>query len=199
MDIVITTNNNNKYREIVSILNFKQSRVLSLKDIDFNDKIIEDGQTYYDNARKKAQAIREKIQDKIILADDSGLEISALNNAPGVISARYLNGLSQKEKNAEIIKKLEKIDKLKRNAKFLCVVCLIMPDGESHFFNGVCEGHIAEEIQGERGFGYDPIFIPSGFLKTFGVLSEDIKNTISHRAIAFTRAKNFIVRSGLLE
>jgi XTP/dITP diphosphohydrolase len=198
MDIVLATNNEHKVMEINNILNFQQNRLLTLNDVNFNDEIIENGKTYFDNAKIKAMAVRNIIKDKIVIADDSGLEIDFFDGAPGLHSARFLNELTQKEKNQEVLKRLENVESEKRTAQFVSVVCCIMPDGDSHFFKGVCTGHISDKIYGSEGFGYDPIFIPTGFIKSFGVLSEDIKNTISHRAISFLKTKNFIVKSGVL-
>ncbi|HPN29869.1 MAG TPA: RdgB/HAM1 family non-canonical purine NTP pyrophosphatase [bacterium] len=199
MQIILATNNSHKTMEIKSILNFSFNKILTLNDAGFSGEIEENGQTYYDNSRIKALAVRNKISDKIILADDSGLEIDYFNGEPGLHSARFLPGLSQKEKNKEVLNRLKNIKPEKRSAKFVSVVCCILPDGESHFFKGVCQGHIAFHIQGEEGFGYDPIFVPSGFSKTFGTLSEDIKNVVSHRASAFSQTRNFLVYTGLLD
>ncbi|MBP7652017.1 RdgB/HAM1 family non-canonical purine NTP pyrophosphatase [Candidatus Dependentiae bacterium] len=199
MEILIATNNNHKVKEIRAILNFSKNKIITLKEAGFNEDIEETGSTYYDNSRIKAVEVRKKIKDKIILADDSGLEIDFFDGAPGLHSARFLPSLSQKEKNKEVIERLKNVYVERRTAKFISVVCCILPDGESHFFKGVCSGHISFDIQGEEGFGYDPIFIPSGFNKTFGILSEDVKNTISHRASAFLQTKNFLVYTGLLD
>jgi len=198
MDILIASNNAHKLEEIKNITNLKNNNIISLKDVNFNDEIIENGDTYYDNAKIKALAIKNKIKDTIILSDDSGLEINYFNGEPGLNSARFLNHLSQKEKNNEILERMKNVSIEERSAQFVSVVCCILPDGETHFFNGICSGHISTKIQGEEGFGYDPIFIPSGFLKSFGLLSSDIKNTISHRAKSFRKTLNFLVYSGLL-
>jgi len=200
MKIVLATNNNHKIEEIKSILNFKVNEILSLKDINFTDEIEELGQNYYENSRIKAEKIFEKIKNNIILSDDSGLEIEYFNNEPGVYSARFMPELTQKEKNKEIIKRMSELKDINlRAARFISVVCCILPNGSLHFFKGICNGHIAFEIQGENGFGYDPIFIPLGFNKSFGALSIDIKNTISHRAQSFNLTKEFIVKSNFID
>jgi len=199
MNIILATNNKHKIREISDILNFQRNRILTLSDIKFTEPMIENGHTYYDNARIKAQAVYNKIKDSVILADDSGLEIDYFNGAPGIHSARFMEGLTQFDKNREIVKKMSNLPVEKRAARFISVVCCILPEGESHFFKGICSGHIASDNIGDNGFGFDPIFIPTGFNATFGALSEDVKNTISHRALSFLEAKSFIVMSGILD
>ncbi len=190
MNIIIATNNKHKVTEIKNILNFQVNKIVTLSDINFTDNLIEDGNTYYDNARIKAVGVYEKEKQSIILADDSGLEIDFLDGKPGIHSSRFLPELTQKEKNAEVLRYIGNMPLKHRRARFISVVCCIMPDGESHFFKGICEGSIADAIYGEEGFGYDPIFIPKGFNKTFGILSEDIKNHISHRAQSFLYTKS---------
>lgn len=198
MDIILATNNKHKVSEIKSIINFSTNKILTLSDVSFSEEMIEDGGSYYENAQKKAFAVRNKIKNSIILADDSGLEIDFFQGAPGLHSARFMPELIQKDKNAEIIKNMKDVKLEARGARFLSVVCCSLPDGTSHFFKGVCEGRIADGISGKDGFGFDPIFIPAGFTQTFGILSSDIKNCISHRALGFITAKQFIVKTGLL-
>jgi XTP/dITP diphosphohydrolase len=199
MEIILATNNQHKVEEINLILNFHNNKLLTLNDINFHNDIIENGSTYNENSNIKADTIFKKITEKkIILADDSGLEIDFLDGAPGLHSARWGGkNLPQIEKNNKILEILKDTDN--RKAKFISVVCCITPAGKTNYFKGVCEGNIIKSQKGNEGFGYDPIFIPNGFTKTFAELSGDIKNYISHRAIAFNLVKKHLIYSGLLD
>jgi len=199
MDIILATNNKHKVSEIKKILNFTNNRILTLAEVNFVEDMIEDGNSYYENAQIKVNAVRNRIKDGIILADDSGIEIDFLKGAPGLHSSRFMPELTQKQKNNEIVENMKNVKFEARGARFISVVCCSMPNGQSHFFKGTCEGHIASAIEGEDGFGFDPIFVPGGFDTTFGVLSSDVKNCISHRALSFLSTKNFIVKSGILQ
>ncbi|WP_282628595.1 RdgB/HAM1 family non-canonical purine NTP pyrophosphatase [Empedobacter sedimenti] len=187
MELIFATHNNNKVKEVSQIL---PSYLLmkSLTDINFFDEIEETGETFEENAQLKAQTIFEKT-GKNIFADDSGLVIEALNGAPGVYSARFA-GTGKDEDN--ITKALKELDgKTNRKAYFISVFCLIL-NGEKHFFEGKINGTISTEILGENGFGYDPIFIPNGFSKSFAQMSADEKNAISHRAKAVEKLNIFL-------
>lgn len=179
--IVFASNNRHKLEEVRNILNDKNIEVVSLDEIGFTDEIPETANTLEGNAELKARAIYEKFGIDCF-ADDTGLEIEELGGKPGVFSARYAGEPSDSAKNIE--KVLNELDgKANRNAQFRTVICLI-EYGKTLFFEGKIIGEIATMPQGKRGFGYDPIFVPSGKKKSFAELSPDEKNEISHRALA---------------
>jgi non-canonical purine NTP pyrophosphatase (RdgB/HAM1 family) len=181
MKIVFATNNQNKLLEVRNMLGNK-FEVLSLADIGCHDDIPEKGQTLKDNALIKAQYVWDKYHVNCF-ADDTGLEVDALGGAPGVYSARYAGGEGHdSEANMKkLLSELENVDN--RKARFRTVFTLII-DGKTQFFEGICNGDIIREKRGGEGFGYDPIFQPEGYNKTFAELGVDIKNQISHRAQA---------------
>ncbi len=181
MKIVFATNNQNKLLEVKNMLGNK-FEVLSLADIGCHDDIPEKGQTLKDNALIKAQYVWDKYHVNCF-ADDTGLEVDALGGAPGVYSARYAGGAGHdSEANMKkLLSELENVDN--RKARFRTVFTLII-DGKTQFFEGICNGDIIREKRGGEGFGYDPIFQPEGYNKTFAELGVDIKNQISHRAQA---------------
>ena len=188
MELIFATHNNNKVKEVAQILPSYLS-MKSLTDIGFFDEIEETGKTFEENALLKAKTIFEKT-GKNIFADDSGLVIEALNGAPGVYSARYA-GTGKDEDN--IAKALKELDgKTNRKAYFISIFCLIL-NGKEYFFEGRIDGTISTEILGENGFGYDPIFIPDGFSKSFAQMSAEEKNAISHRAKAVEKLNNFLI------
>ncbi len=188
MELIFATHNNNKVKEVAQILPSYLS-MKSLTDIGFFDEIEETGKTFEENALLKAKIIFEKT-GKNIFADDSGLVIEALNGAPGVYSARYA-GTGKDEDN--IAKALKELDgKTNRKAYFISIFCLIL-NGKEYFFEGRIDGTISTEILGENGFGYDPIFIPDGFSKSFAQMSAEEKNAISHRAKAVEKLNNFLI------
>lgn len=180
--LIVATNNKHKAQEIKDMLVGLEFEVLSLMDIGIDIDVEESGSTYAENALIKAMALRD-LTDGWILADDSGLEIDALDRAPGIYSARYLGeDTPYMIKNSMILDKLEDIDD--RSARFVCSIALVFEDGSYWITVNKCEGSISDSIQGINGFGYDPIFIPQGYSQTFGVLPVEIKNSISHRAKA---------------
>lgn len=180
--LIVATNNKHKAQEIKDMLAGLEFEVLSLSDIGIDIDIEENGSTYAENALIKAMALRD-LTDGWILADDSGLEIDALDRAPGIYSARYLGeDTPYMIKNSMILDKLE--DAGDRSARFVCSIALLFEDGSYWITVNKCEGSISDSIQGINGFGYDPIFIPQGYSQTFGVLPVQIKNSISHRAKA---------------
>ena len=181
MKIVFATKNQNKLLEVRNMLGNK-FEVLSLADIGCHDDIPEKGQTLKDNALIKAQYVWDKYHVNCF-ADDTGLEVDALGGAPGVYSARYAGGEGHdSEANMKkLLSELENVDN--RKARFRTVFTLII-DGKTQFFEGICNGDIIREKRGGEGFGYDPIFQPEGYNKTFAELGVDIKNQISHRAQA---------------
>lgn len=187
--IVIATSNLHKKQEFEELFIHEKIEFLTLVDLKLNFKIIEDGQTFEDNAKIKALETA-KYCDEIIIADDSGLIIDALPDILNVHSARFMEGEPYKKKCEEILKRMENITN--RRARFVCCICLALKNKKYFTFKGICEGQIAYKIMGDNGFGYDPIFIPDGFNKTFSELTEYEKNQISHRGIATLKLKEFL-------
>jgi non-canonical purine NTP pyrophosphatase (RdgB/HAM1 family) len=189
MKIVFATNNDHKLSEIRSILgnNFD---VVSLKDIGCEKDIPENGQTLKENALIKAQYIYDTYHINCF-ADDTGLEVEALGGAPGVFSARYAGGAGH-DSDANMKKLLHELEnKDNRRARFRTVIALII-DGKVKTFDGIVNGEIIKERRGGEGFGYDPIFKPEGYDKTFAELGVDVKNQISHRARAVAKLANYL-------
>lgn len=185
MEIVFASANKNKISEINAILG-TDFNVLGLKDIGIDHEIPEPGNTIKENSYLKAQHVVEwlKQQGKTIsvFADDSGLEVEALDAAPGVYSARYAGiPKSDENNNKKLLHEMRLITN--RKARFVTIITLIL-NNEVHYFEGEIKGSIAFEPRGSNGFGYDPLFIPQGYRSTFAELGADVKNTISHRAIA---------------
>lgn len=191
-ELLIATNNNHKLEEISAILEGKPIKLLSLRDLNINPQINETGKTYEENALIKAKTIAElsKIQT---LADDSGLEIDYLNGAPGINSARFLEGKSYTDKCNEIIKILKNAAKKERKARFTCTMALCMPDGNCIIENGILEGEIGFELKGIHGFGYDPVFWIPSHNCYLAELESSIKNKISHRAVALNKILSYLV------
>lgn len=184
LEILIATNNLGKVKEIKDILNSPEIKILTVKDFPPLPKIEEDGKTYQENAFKKARKISE-YTGKICLADDSGLEIDYLKGKPGIYSARW--GNSDEERINKVLKLLEGVPINKRNAKFVCVVVLVFPNGKIYMVKEECKGSITFNPKGEHGFGYDPIFLVPEYSKTFAELGDKAKNQISHRGKAMRR------------
>ena len=186
--LVVATNNAHKLEEIAAILG-EEMELLSLKDINCHADIPETANTLEGNARQKALYIYENYGIDCF-ADDTGLEVEALNGAPGVFSARYAGDGHDSEANMQkLLHELEGKDN--RKAQFRTAICLIM-DGQEYLFEGIVKGEIIKEKRGGAGFGYDPIFVPEGYDLTFAELGNDIKNTISHRARAVEKLCTFL-------
>ncbi len=182
--IVFATGNEGKMREIRQIMKGIHVELLSMKEAGIEADIVEDGESFAENAVIKAKAVAEKT-NHIVLADDSGLEIDYLNKEPGIYSARYMGeDTSYDLKNANLLERLEGVPDEKRTARFVCAIAAAMPDGEVFTTVGVIEGRIGYKIEGENGFGYDPIFYLPEYGCTSAQLSEDEKNAISHRGRA---------------
>ncbi len=187
--IVFATNNPNKIREIKEILG-SDFNVVSLAETGCHDDIPETGSTLEENAIQKAQYIHNKF-GLDCFADDTGLEVYALNGAPGVHSARYAVGTDHNSE-ANMQRLLSELQgEANRSARFRTVIALIL-DGKQYLFDGVVNGRIDTEKHGNGGFGYDPLFIPEGYDKSFAALGEDIKNRISHRARAVAKLADFL-------
>lgn len=188
MEIIFASNNINKIREINNILG-SSFTLLSLKDINMNEDIPEDELTLEGNALFKARHIF-KATGRNVFADDTGLEVEALNGRPGVHSARFAGENKDSDANIEKLLYLLK-NKVNRNAQFRTVIALILDQKEYHF-EGIVKGKIISKRRGNEGFGYDPVFIPRGGTLTFAEMGLDEKNRISHRARAFEKLKLFL-------
>jgi XTP/dITP diphosphohydrolase len=187
-ELVIASNNKGKITEIKA-LTCTAILLLSLQDIGFTDEIAEPYNTFEENALTKANTIN-KFSGKNVFADDSGICINALGGEPGVHSA-YYGGLPRSdEKNNNKLLEALKVQ-TDRSAFYKAVICLIWEE-QTYFFEGICEGRIAEEPTGSKGFGYDPLFVPHGYDKTFGELPLEIKNEISHRGKAVRKMVSFL-------
>jgi XTP/dITP diphosphohydrolase len=194
MELVFVSGNNNKVKEISNKLPDFFS-LKGLKDLNVFDDIPETSDTFKGNAQQKADYIFEKFGLNCF-ADDSGLEVDALNGAPGVYSARFAGDQKDDDANNQLlISKLK--DESNRSARFKTVICLIL-EGKHYFFEGTVEGQIILEARGEDGFGYDPLFVPNGIDKTFAELSLEEKNQMSHRAQAVEKMVTFL-KSYLIE
>ena len=192
MKIVFATNNKHKLEEIKDILG-KDFEIVSLAEIGCHEDIPETGLTLEENARQKSTYIVEHYNHDCF-ADDTGLEVDALNGEPGVHSARYAEGTDH-DSEANMRKLLANLEgKANRKACFRTIISLII-DGVEHQFEGKVEGRIATEKHGTEGFGYDPIFIPEGYDKSFAELGEEIKNQISHRARAVKKLAEYLSSS----
>jgi XTP/dITP diphosphohydrolase len=188
MKLIFATQNQHKAKEIQALLPF-EFEVLTLNDINIKEDIPETCDTLEGNASQKSHYILHHFSMDCF-SDDTGLEIPALNNEPGVYSARYAGPAKNADENMN--KVLEKLaGKSDRTAQFRTVISLIL-EGKEHFFEGVVKGTILSEKRGEDGFGYDPIFVPEGQNKTFAELSLDEKNKMSHRARAFEKMIHFL-------
>lgn len=188
MQLVFASANQHKIEEIKKLLP-QHMQVLGLKDVGINEDIPETGATIRENAFIKANFVKQILIKKIlpyfVFADDSGLEVQALNNAPGVYSARYAGETKNDEaNNQKLLNELK--NTTKRQARFVTGIALLAND-KAHYFEGEVRGTIAYNARGGSGFGYDPLFIPQGYRSTFAELGPDIKNTISHRALAVKR------------
>ncbi|OPF52119.1 non-canonical purine NTP pyrophosphatase, RdgB/HAM1 family [Clostridium baratii] len=196
--LILASNNQKKIKEIKEILSNIDIEVRSLKDENIDIDVVEDKGTFEGNARKKATEIREYLinkgnKDFIVMSDDSGLEVDYLNGEPGVYSARYSGEHGNDTKNNEkLLKELENVPMEKRDAKFVCHITLINGDGKELNVRGEVKGKILENLNGSGGFGYDPLFYYEDCGKTFGEMSAEEKNKISHRGKALKKLKERI-------
>ena len=202
--IIFATGNKNKMIEIRMILADLGCKILSQKEAGIQADVVEDGQTFEENALIKATTIADvarkmpEYKNAVVLADDSGLEIDALNKEPGIYSARYMGeDTSYDIKNQALIDRLEGVPDEKRTARFVCAIAAALPDGSTEVVRGTMEGRIGYEITGENGFGYDPIF----YLPQFGCSSAELepekKNELSHRGEGLRKMRK--VLEGKLE
>lgn len=189
--IILATSNPHKAIEIHDMLDGAYE-VLTMADAGIDVEIIEDGATFEENALIKVRTIRPYVKDAdaILMADDSGLCVDALDGAPGIFSARYAGeNVTYADNNRKLLKALVGVPAGKRGAQFVCAVALIFPDGEKWTGRGIVEGWIAAALQGDGGFGYDPLFIAKESGRAYAQMSEAEKNAISHRARAMALAK----------
>jgi len=186
-ELVFATNNQFKADEVGRLLS-GEYKVLSLKDIGCDADIVEDGHTFAENAALKSRYVVQHFSLDCF-GDDSGLEVAALNNEPGIYSARYSGSRGDQTNMELVLKKLQGVSD--RRARFRTVICLSKGD-QDYFFEGAIEGEIREAPVGDQGFGYDPIFQPNGYDKTFAEMTTTQKNEISHRAIAMKKLIEFL-------
>ena len=196
--LIIASNNNKKIKELKSIVEQLGWDVKSLADENIDIEVEEDGLTFEENAEKKAREIYEFLLNRgennfAVLADDSGLEVDYLNGAPGVYSARYAGEHGNDSKNNEkLLHELRNAKGEERKGRFVCAIALVNTDGKTNVVRGVAEGIILEELSGEGGFGYDPLFYYEPAKKTFAELNANEKNKISHRANAIKKIEEYL-------
>lgn len=184
--LIIASNNQGKLREFKELLEPFGFEVVSMREAGFNDEIVEDGDTFEENAHIKAKAVFEKFGVPVI-ADDSGLEIDFLNGAPGVYSARYAGeNASDKERCAKVLEEMHGVARELREARFVCTIYFIYDEDEEYSVRGEVEGYIGDKPLGKNGFGYDPIFMLDED-ESMATISAEEKNKISHRAQAFRK------------
>ncbi len=190
-EAVIASGNQHKIQEFKQMLEPLGFKVYSMKEMNINGEVEETGTDFPSNALLKAKYVAQFVKDKIVFADDSGLEIHALNGFPGIYSHRFMEDKSYKEKNEAIIKKLEGIEN--KDANYTCAIALVNFNGkEDKVFVGKTQGYILDKIDGEGGFGYDPIFYSYELNKSFGKATPEEKNSISHRSKALKQMMEYI-------
>jgi XTP/dITP diphosphohydrolase len=190
IELLVATTNRGKFAEVQAFLDELQSRIISLRNLTDPPEIIEDGQTFMENALKKARTLAQ-FSGLPTLADDSGLEVDALNGAPGIYSARYAGADGDDERNNQkLLRELENVPESRRTARFVCALALCIPGAnrvDEWTAQESCEGRIAFGLSGPWGFGYDPLFFYPPFGKTFGEIAQEEKATVSHRGKALQR------------
>lgn len=193
--IIFATGNAGKMHEIRMILGDLDVEIQSMKEAEIFLDIDENGTTYEENALIKARAVAQEAKNRnmgnvIVLSDDSGIEVKALNNEPGIYSARYMGeDTSYAIKNANLIERLGDLRGEDRAARFVCCIAAVLPDGKELTTRGIIEGQIGLKEEGENGFGFDPIFYVPRFGKTTAQLTEEEKNEVSHRGLALKNMK----------
>ena len=199
MEIVLATGNKKKIEEIKRIIEGIPASVSTLDDFSGCPEAEEDGVTFEANAIKKAVVIA-KYTGKPAIADDSGLEVYALNGAPGVLSARYAGEDADDRKNIErLLYEMRPIVNDKRDARFVCYIALALPDGSVKTFSGYVKGRIGRKPRGDKGFGYDPVFYPEGHGKTFAEMADNEKDALSHRGKALKKLRNYLEETKIFE
>ncbi len=196
MRVLIATNNKHKVKEISDIFRGTGIEPVSPADIGLKLEVDENGSTFEENAMKKADEFC-KASGFVCIADDSGLAVDCLSGAPGVYSARYGGeGLDDKGRTELLLKNMS--GSTDRNAAFVCCIATVFPNGQKITARGECHGKIAQEASGTNGFGYDPVFVPDGYDKTFAELSENEKNSISHRGRALAQLAEKLSEHGII-
>lgn len=194
--VVLATGNLGKLREFSAAFCGLDVEFRTQKEVGFAEDVEENGKTFAENAQIKAQAVSEFLRGKgieaTVIADDSGLEVHALDGAPGIYSARFAgehgNSLANNEK---LLRELENF--VDRAAHFVTVLCILQPDGSEYFVEGECRGTILREFRGTEGFGYDPLFVPEGETRTFAEMSVEEKQNLSHRGRAIAKLRNLAI------
>lgn len=195
IQLIFATGNQGKVNEFRQMLG-EEYEILSMKDLDVDVDIVENGATFEENAIIKAVSVM-KATGKMVLADDSGFEVDYLNGEPGIYSARYLGeDTSYEVKNRELLRRCEGVPEEQRDARFVCVIACAYPDGTVDTAIGKIEGKLAHEPKGENGFGYDPIFFLPERGCTTGELEPEEKNKISHRGIAIRKMVDILKKKG---
>ena len=191
MQCVIATSNVHKVRELKRLLGDMPIEMCPASICGGMPDVVEDGATFAENAQIKAEALRQIAPSNTwVLADDSGLEVDALEGAPGIYSARYAGeGARDGENVSKLLAEMKEVQEGKRTACFHCALCLVDMDGNTTYFTGICEGRIAQKCDGDDGFGYDPVFIPEGYDQSFARLGEQVKDVIGHRGRAIQSLK----------
>lgn len=194
MKIIFATGNRDKMREIREIMEGSSYEICSMKEAGIDLDIEEDGSTFEENALIKARAVADLAPGAIVLADDSGLEVDAMDGAPGIYSARFMgHNTSYEVKNQYILDRLAGLPAEERTARFACAIAAVFPDGEEIVIRRNMEGGIGEKMAGENGFGYDPIFLPKGYDVSSAELPAEEKNQISHRGKALRAMREKLV------
>jgi XTP/dITP diphosphohydrolase len=192
MDLVLATHNRDKAKEIRAFLGGSGYRILTLEDFPSAPEVVEDGDSYEANAMKKAKTTAQHT-GKMTLADDTGLEVDALQGQPGLYSARFAGeGVTYADNRRKLLSLLKDVPPSKRTARFRCVMVLAMPGGQTRTVEGMVEGTITQEDRGEEGFGYDPVFYLPVVGKTLAQLTFEEKNRVSHRAKALEKIREIL-------
>jgi XTP/dITP diphosphohydrolase len=192
-ELLIATRNAGKIRELSELLSNLPLRLRHLSEFPRMEEVEETGETFAANAELKAR-LYSRGTNLWTLADDSGLEVDALGGAPGVFSARYAGAnASDAERNARLLTELSATKDAERTARFICAIALYEPEAATaQIFAGTCEGRISEQPRGDKGFGYDPLFVPKGYTHSFGELPDELKQQISHRAQALRAVRAYL-------
>jgi XTP/dITP diphosphohydrolase len=195
--LIVATGNAHKVEEFVSLLPGCGFEVVSAKVCGGMPDVIEDGDSFSANAAIKARVLKAIAPAEAwVVSDDSGLEVDALDGAPGIYSARYAGeSMADGENLRKLLVELEGVPVAERSGCFRCVLCLISSEGVEYYFDGACEGTIATEATGDHGFGYDPVFVPNGYNQSFAELGDSVKSRLSHRALAVEKMRAFLKKA----
>ena len=192
MKIVLATGNQHKLREFQQILDADSLEIVPQSEFAGCPEVVEDGSSFAENALKKARAIAAHT-GCVAMADDSGLEVDALMGEPGIYSARYAGEPRSDERNIELLlENMRRVCEMQRGAQFRCVIAVVTPEGRELIAQGLCRGRITMQPEGNDGFGYDPVFLHEDSGRTFAQLSNDEKNSVSHRALAVRRLRELL-------